>query len=41
MTTLQAGEGTVFKYLEEYHASKDLKKEHGHWLNYLNSKLHA
>jgi len=41
MTTLQAGEGTVFKYLEEYHASQDLKKKHGHWLNYMNSKLRA
>jgi len=37
--TLQAGEGTVFKMLDEYHASESLKKEHGHWVNYVNSKL--
>jgi len=37
--TLAAGEGAIFKLLDEYTESTNLKKQHGHWINYLTSKL--
>jgi predicted acylesterase/phospholipase RssA len=36
--TLAAGEGTVFKLLDEYHKDAKIKKEYGHFINYLNAK---
>ena len=37
--TLQAGDSTIFKLFDEYTESDELKKAHGHWVNYLSSKL--
>ena len=37
--TLAAGEGTVWNLLDEYHKSSEIKKQFGHFINYLSAKL--